>query len=318
MSKSKQQQQQQQKPKQKPKQERWEKERKPVKMGGKESREFKSDLQLTFTVRAWAVLTQVVRRSGKNEVSGFGISSIDDPLRVEDFKLVGQEVGGASTDMDDDALNMYLAQMAQAGIEPHRCMRIWIHTHPFSLSTTPSPSGTDEHTLLEVLGEADWAVMVIVGKARSPEKVYAESLVRVPGMKRRLRVSLGVKVLWETILTKEEVQVLEEEFDSKVKEKPPAVVPVVSAGPEVEPLARGSHFLFPHGGKKESNILPNTTFWSDWLRDIKNVDGTIGWKEYKKCRYEGFTAAEMILYGRLATKCTPEQLRKSRYGKHRR
>jgi len=96
------------------------------------------------------------------EIGGFGISDADDPLHMVDFRLVKQEVAGASVDLEDEAVSEFLALISEEGLQPWQAMRIYIHTHPFAKST-PSPSGTDESTFATCFGNCSWAVMVIVG-----------------------------------------------------------------------------------------------------------------------------------------------------------
>lgn len=92
----------------------------------------------------------------------FGISSKENPLHIEDVRLVKQEVTPVTTDMDDDAVAEYLDSLIDEGKQPFEGMRVWIHTHP-GMSATPS--GTDEDTFESVFGACDWAAMIIIGSS---------------------------------------------------------------------------------------------------------------------------------------------------------
>jgi hypothetical protein len=53
------------------------------------------------------------------------------------------------------------------GRKPEQFARIWLHTHP---GDSPTPSGTDEHTFMDVFGRCDWAVMFVLAQGG---KTYA-------------------------------------------------------------------------------------------------------------------------------------------------
>jgi hypothetical protein len=95
------------------------------------------------------------------EVSGYCITSKDDPLLIQDFMLVKQEVGPASIDMDGDSIGEFYERMVELGYQPCEFARIWMHTHP---GTSPNPSGTDEETFKKHFSDPDWSVMLILAK----------------------------------------------------------------------------------------------------------------------------------------------------------
>lgn len=104
-----------------------------------------------------------MRDIGETEVSGFAITNTASgyPDLITDFQLVKQECSIVTTDMDDDGLSEYVAVMADNGINPSDCMRVWIHTHPGS---SPNPSGTDESTFQKLLSKFPFIVMLIISK----------------------------------------------------------------------------------------------------------------------------------------------------------
>jgi hypothetical protein len=116
---------------------------------------------LTFSPLAWLKL-RLFLHGDDVEVGGFGISSDDDLLYIEDFVTVKQNVTLASVEFDDTAVADHFDRCADEGIAPSRCGRIWIHTHPGS---SPQPSFTDENTFERVFGACDWAVMAIVARS---------------------------------------------------------------------------------------------------------------------------------------------------------
>ena len=115
---------------------------------------------LRFSPSAWAKLL-FLRDCGETEVGGFGISAEEDPLLVEDVRLVRQRCTWASVSFDDESVADYFDEQVDAGLPPQRFSRIWIHTHP---GDSPLPSSTDEATFARVFGTSDWSVMFIVAR----------------------------------------------------------------------------------------------------------------------------------------------------------
>jgi len=119
-----------------------------------------TDQVLTFSPLAWLKL-RLFLHAEEVEVGGFGISSKEDLLYIDDFVSVKQNVTIVSVEFDDIAVADHFDRCADTGITPSRCGRIWIHTHPGS---SPHPSFTDEKTFERVFGSCDWAVMAIVSR----------------------------------------------------------------------------------------------------------------------------------------------------------
>jgi proteasome lid subunit RPN8/RPN11 len=115
---------------------------------------------LRFSPTAWAKL-QFFCHQGKCEIGGFGISSPDDLLRVEEFLTVAQTVSSISVAFDDSAVADFFDEQVDAGRKPQQFGRIWPHTHPGS---SPNPSSIDEDTFARVFGGCDWAVMFILSR----------------------------------------------------------------------------------------------------------------------------------------------------------
>jgi hypothetical protein len=115
---------------------------------------------LRFTPTAWAKLVYL-RDFGQTEIGGFAISAKDDPLRVEDVRLVRQCCTPFSVQFDDEAVADFFDAQVDQGRKPEQFGRVWAHTHP---GDCPMPSGTDEETFARCFGRCDWAVMFILAK----------------------------------------------------------------------------------------------------------------------------------------------------------
>ncbi len=118
---------------------------------------------LRLTPYAWAKLL-FLRDAGPTEIGGFGISSKDDLLLVNDVALVNQRCDWASVELEDAAVADYFDRQVDAGRTPEEFGRIWVHTHP---GGSAEPSTTDEETFARVFGGCDWAVMFIVANGGS-------------------------------------------------------------------------------------------------------------------------------------------------------
>lgn len=95
------------------------------------------------------------------EIGGFGLSSADDALTIEDVLIVRQTCTAVTVEFDDEAVADLIDTMADAGVAPNRCSRVWVHTHP---GASASPSGTDERTFARSFGGADFSVMLILAR----------------------------------------------------------------------------------------------------------------------------------------------------------
>jgi len=113
---------------------------------------------LRFTPYAWAKLL-FLRDHGPTEVGGFAITEPDDPMFVQDVRLVKQQCTGATVAFDDDAVADFFDEQVDQGRHPANFGRIWLHTHP---GHSAHPSGIDEETFARCFGRADWAVMFIL------------------------------------------------------------------------------------------------------------------------------------------------------------
>ena len=116
--------------------------------------------KLRLTPTTWAKLVYL-RDAGPTEIGGFGVSSAEDPLLIEDLCLVKQACDSASVVFDDDSVADYFDRQVDRGRSPEQFARVWVHTHPGS---SPLPSSTDEETFARVFGSCDWALMLILAR----------------------------------------------------------------------------------------------------------------------------------------------------------
>lgn len=116
--------------------------------------------KLRFSPTAWAKLL-FLRDRGRTEVGGFGITTPENLLRVQDVALVGQTCTETFVSFDDAAVAEFFDQQIDLGRRPDQFGRIWIHTHP---GDSAEPSVTDRQTFIRVFGECDWAVMGILAR----------------------------------------------------------------------------------------------------------------------------------------------------------
>ncbi|MDB5326005.1 MAG: hypothetical protein JWM57_1574 [Phycisphaerales bacterium] len=116
--------------------------------------------RLLLRPAAFMKLTYLCQAAG-TEVGGFGLSSEADPLVLEDILLVRQECTAVTVVFDDEAVADLIDHMADGGVPPSRCGRVWVHTHPGS---SAHPSGTDERTFARCFSGADFSVMLILAR----------------------------------------------------------------------------------------------------------------------------------------------------------
>jgi hypothetical protein len=98
---------------------------------------------------------------GYTEVAGFGLSSPQEPLYLDDLLVIRQRASSVSVAFDDHAVADLFDDMADREIPSQRFARIWLHTHP---GASVTPSGTDEETFTRCFGSCDWAIMAILGR----------------------------------------------------------------------------------------------------------------------------------------------------------
>jgi proteasome lid subunit RPN8/RPN11 len=115
---------------------------------------------VTFAPLAWLKL-QFFCHAGDTEIGGFGISSEENLLYIEDFVTVRQQVTPVTVRFEDAAVADYLDACVDRGLHVEQCGRIWIHTHP---GASVTPSAMDEETFGRSFGGCDWSLMFILGR----------------------------------------------------------------------------------------------------------------------------------------------------------
>ena len=199
-----------------------------------------TDLAIRFSPTAWAKLLYFRDRQ-KTEIGGFGVTSADDLLMVEDFITVRQDVSVVSVSFDDEAVADFFDGQVDAGNKPEQFARIWLHTHP---GDSPVPSATDEETFERVFGGCDWAVMCILAK---DGQAYARLRFNVgPGGE----MSIPVEVDYSQPFGPSDHEAWEAEFKTNIKT-------VMSRNPE--------RSIFG--------------YWDDWDEDLLAASCPNGWLE---------------------------------------
>src|SRR6185295_1768088 len=89
----------------------------------------------------------------------------------------------------DNAVADHFDSHLEQGVQPVRCGRLWIHTHP---GGSALPSSTDEETFVRGFGSCDWAVMMIL--ARSGQ-TYARLAFNTGPM---AQIEIPVRVDWSS------------------------------------------------------------------------------------------------------------------------
>jgi proteasome lid subunit RPN8/RPN11 len=130
----------------------------PGRIPKRQNRRMASPALLRFSSYAWAKLV-FLRDLGPTEIGGFGITTPEDCLLVEDICLVRQRATGVTVRFDDQAVADFFDRQVDLGRMPAQFARIWIHSHP---GNSPIPSMTDEATFERCFGQADWSIMFIL------------------------------------------------------------------------------------------------------------------------------------------------------------
>ncbi len=94
-------------------------------------------------------------------MGGFGITSAEDLLLVEDIQLIKQTCTTVTVKFDDISVADFFDDQVDQDRKPEQFGRIWIHTHP---DISADPSGVDEETFARSFGRVDWAIMFILAK----------------------------------------------------------------------------------------------------------------------------------------------------------
>jgi len=115
---------------------------------------------LTFAPLAYLKL-QYFCHAGETEIGGFGISSEQDLLYVEDFVTVRQQVTSVTVRFDDESVADFFDACVDRGLHLEQFSRIWMHTHP---GASVTPTGIDETTFARSFGRCDGALMFILGR----------------------------------------------------------------------------------------------------------------------------------------------------------
>jgi proteasome lid subunit RPN8/RPN11 len=162
--------------------------------------------ELLFHPAAWGKIQYFLRNHNGVEISGFGISSKDDLLVVEDFCLIKQKSRSTFVTLDDEAIADHVEDCVERGIRPDRCSRIWIHTHP-GMGTTPSPH--DNEVFRTAFGRFEWAIMCVFNERGASALLSLTIPVRV-------EIDLPPRQDYSFLLGTLDYAALAEEYKTKV------------------------------------------------------------------------------------------------------
>lgn len=139
---------------------------------------------LRFTPYAWSKLL-FLRDLDDTEVGGFGISSEYDLFLIEDVRLIRQKCTALTVAFEDEAVADFFDEQIDAGRQPERIGRVWVHTHPEDCA---EPSSTDEETFDRAFSGSNWTVMFIL--ARGGETYARLKFDYGPGAELRVPVAI--------------------------------------------------------------------------------------------------------------------------------
>lgn len=155
---------------------------------------------------------QFLAHAGETEAAAFGITSPDDPLKVERLWVPKQECTWAFCETAEGQFNEMVEWAFDAGVAPSRVGKIWFHTHP---GTSPNPSGTDENTFEDDFGKCELSVMAILARG-------GDTYARVQ-FKAGPQFVIPVEVEWDELDTDELAAAMvgwKEEYAAKVTKAP--------------------------------------------------------------------------------------------------
>lgn len=249
---------------------------------------------------AWAKMKWCMHEAGDLEMTGFGVTKKGHPLHVIDFNLVGAEVSTTLTTLDDKnaALAKYVGENAKKGIEPARCMRVWVHSHPFS-EGTPAPSGIDNTNLrTKFMNEADWMVMVILGQNGCFAELHTK--LQMPG-DIIIAIPLIVRIDWMRKIWAGNKKEWGKEFKANVKEekKTKKDTKIINPNdPDNPPWWQKNY------GTKVSE---GQELYNEWVRNPTQLN----LRDYARARRKGYTYLEVARWGFavIDESFTPQSLR---------
>jgi len=267
----------------------------------------KENKRLTISPTAWAKIRWFMKKAGNLEISGFGITEKENPLTVIDFQTVSQENTSATTELEDMALAKHVERNARRGVDPSNCMRVWIHTHPFSAGK-PSPSSVDISTLEDkLLRGTDYAIMIILGGG---EEHFAElhAALKIPGIEMHAAVPLTLYVDWTSSIWDAKSSEWNKEYKKNIKRPAPALQsPTVMEGRQI------GFRQNPRSGESYRKRLVQSAgqqgikqyIISEWIRSSTILTLT----EYNIARTKGYTPVEILRWGRIVEDFDPLTLR---------
>lgn len=106
---------------------------------------------LRFTPESWDQLS--LRREHHDQIRGFGITAVADPLAIEEIRFLDRSDGA-----DVEVLE-FLAREIERELPVDRCARVWIGTRP---GRSARPTSAEVATFARLFGAVPWCVLFLV------------------------------------------------------------------------------------------------------------------------------------------------------------
>ena len=117
---------------------------------------------LRFAPSAWAK-TRFLGELEDVEFGGFLITAVDDPLYIEDLRLIRQLSSASTIQFDEAVVEEFFAQMAAMGRPEESYARILFRSHA---SDEAESTAADEELFAKMFGRHDWSILLIHAKGR--------------------------------------------------------------------------------------------------------------------------------------------------------
>ena len=246
-----------------------------------------NDTVLTWTPGAWLKAAFLADQS-ENEVTMMGVTDKKNE-KVIDVLLPKQTVSRASIEFDGNAYGELLEFAHKQGIQPNR-LRVWLHTHPNGMGSTPS--GTDQETFKEVFEAYSWIVMAIMYQPSGSPGLAGWRMtakLRVLTDFGPVESDMKVGVLWNELISAKTRMALEKLYESQVEVEAPSTQRVIPFPNRTFPTyAQGSRRYQGVTGNQTGSTVASDSSVTEWPET-----GSGGLLLCKKCETIAIHAVEV-------------------------
>jgi hypothetical protein len=196
------------------------------------------------------------------EIGGLGLATItpEGDIRVTDVFLLAQEVTGAETELDDNAITSLMTEVLQdATLREKGSLQFWWHSHA---NMGVFWSGTDQQTIKK-LSRHGWFASLVINKKFETKAAYSQGANNGYPY-----VMVDDIAVCSTLLNSEIQQLLDCEYKDKVKHK-------VYAVPVTAPIG-ARHWYGDVSGYKNDAWFDDDRYDSDGDVPISHLSGTFG------------------------------------------